>query len=207
MISAKVRGDSWAAQLSPAQMWAIYDFHYNPDRAAGKWDVTCEWATKEFELPRRPGRQAFYNWLQEMHKLAPAHRREVRETSDEIADESAKSFSIDDQRMIAFIKSRALDYATLAKDSKEAQRFMNMADALIRAGQRDAELKIKSSELELKKAAQQTKDEQLKLAREKFEAAEKRLKAVQDAVKSAKATGGGLSEETLKKIEEAAGLL
>ena len=59
----------------------------------------------------------------------------------------------------------------------------------------------------LKAAALQTKDEQLRLAREKFEAAEKRLKAVQDAVKSAKSTGGGLSEETLKKIEEAAGLL
>ena len=59
----------------------------------------------------------------------------------------------------------------------------------------------------LKAAAQQTKDEQLKLAREKFEAAEKRLKAVQDAVKSAKANGGGLSPEALKTIEEAAGLL
>ena len=59
----------------------------------------------------------------------------------------------------------------------------------------------------LKAAAQQTKDEQLKLAREKFEAAEKRPAAVQAAVKSAKASGGGLTPETLKKIEEAAGLL
>lgn len=62
-------------------------------------------------------------------------------------------------------------------------------------------------EIKLKTAAQGTKDKQLKLAREKFEAAEKRLKAVQEAVKTAKANGGGLSAETLKTIEEAAGLL
>lgn len=65
----------------------------------------------------------------------------------------------------------------------------------------------KQRELDLKARAQQTKDEQLKLAREKFEAAERRLQAVQDAVKSAKSSKGGLTEETLKRIEEAAGLL
>lgn len=61
-------------------------------------------------------------------------------------------------------------------------------------------------ELALKTKAQKTKDEQLRLAREKFEAAERRLAAVKDAVATAK-TKGGLTEETLKKIEEAAGLL
>ena len=70
-----------------------------------------------------------------------------------------------------------------------------------------ADKRLKAAELKLKDRAQQTKDETLRLAREKFEAAEKRLAAVQDAVKSAKASGGGLSEETLRKIEEAAGLL
>ena len=58
----------------------------------------------------------------------------------------------------------------------------------------------------LRADANRTAAEQLKLAREKFEAAEKRLAAVQDAVKTAKSKGG-LTEETLKKIEEAAGLL
>lgn len=50
-------------------------------------------------------------------------------------------------------------------------------------------------------------DDALRLAREKFEAAERRLATVQDAVKTAKANGGGLTDETLRKIEEAAGLL
>ena len=183
MIAAEVRADSWAAPLSAAQMWAIYDFHYNPDGgAAGKWDVTCEWAEKEFELPRKPGREAFYKWLRSMRELAPAHRREVRETADEIAAEGAKSLTVSDDQIISFVKSRALDAATVAKNPEEAERFLRMADSLIRAGQKDAELKMRRQELELNAAAQQTKDEQLKLAREKFEAAEKRLNAVQGAV-------------------------
>ena len=182
-IAPPVRAASWAAPLTSAQMWAIYDFHYNPDGgAAGKWDVTCDWAEKEFELKRKPGREAFYKWLRSMRELAPAHRREVRETADEIAAEGAKSLAVTDDQIINFVKSRALDAATVAKNPQEAERFLRMADSLIRAGQKDAELKIRRQELELKAAAQQTKDEQLKLAREKFEAAEKRLNAVQGAV-------------------------
>ena len=189
MIAATVRADSWAAPLSAAQMWAIYDFHYNPDGgAAGKWDVTCEWAEKEFELPRKPGRESFYKWLRAMRELAPAHRREVRETADEIAAEGAKSLAVSDEEIISFVKSRALDAATVARNPEEAERFLRMADSLIRAGQKDAELKMRRQELELKAAAQQTKDEQLKLAREKFEAAERRENAARNALGDTKLT-------------------
>ena len=194
MIAAEVRADSWAAPLSAAQMWAIYDFHYNPDGgAAGKWDVTCEWAEKEFELPRKPGRESFYKWLRAMRELAPAHRREVRETADEIAAEGAKSLTVTDDQIISFVKSRALDAATVAKNPEEAERFLRMADSLIRAGQKDAELRMRRQELELKAAAQQTKDEQLKLAREKFEAAEKRLERVAEIADAAR--GGKVDPE------------
>ena len=189
MIAAEVRADSWAAPLSAAQMWAIYDFHYNPDGgAAGKWDVTCDWAEKEFELPRKPGREAFYKWLRSMRELAPAHRREVRETADEIAAEGAKSLTVSDDQIISFVKSRALDAATVAKNPQEAERFLRMADSLIRAGQKDAELRMRRQELELKAAAQQTKDAQLKLAREKFEAAERRENAARNALGDTKLT-------------------
>ena len=194
MVAATVRADSWAAPLSAAQMWAIYDFHYNPDGgAAGKWDVTCDWAEKEFELPRKPGREAFYKWLRSMRELAPAHRREVRETADEIAAEGAKSLTVTDDQIISFVKSRALDAATVAKNPQEAERFLRMADSLIRAGQKDAELKMRQRELDLKAAAQQTKDEQLKLAREKFEAAEKRLERVAEIADAAR--GGKVDPE------------
>ena len=189
MIAATVRADSWAAPLTAAQMWAIYDFHYNPDGgAAGKWDVTCEWAEKEFELPRKPGREAFYKWLRSMRELAPAHRREVRETADEIAAEGAKSLAVTDEQIINFVKSRALDAATVAKNPQEAERFLRMADSLIRAGQKDAELKMRQRELDLKAAAQTTKDESLKLAREKFEAAERRENAARNALGDTKLT-------------------
>ena len=203
MIAAEVRADSWAAPLSAAQMWAIYDFHYNPDGgAAGKWDVTCDWAEKEFELPRKPGREAFYKWLRSMRELAPAHRREVRETADEIAAEGAKSLAVSDDQIIAFIKSRALDAATVAKNPQAAQRFILMADKLIRAGQRDAKLKMHQRELDLKAAAQQTKDEQLKLAREKFEAAERRENAAKATVADIKLS----DEERMAKLREIYGI-
>ena len=199
MVAATVRADSWAAPLSAAQMWAIYDFHYNPDGgAAGKWDVTVEWAEKEFELPRKPGREAFYKWLRSMRELAPAHRREVRETADEIAAEGAKSLSVTDEQIVAFVKSRALDAATVAKNPKEAERFIRIADSLIRAGQKSAELRLKGEELALKTAAQQTRDEQLKLAREKFEAAERRESAAKAALGDTKLT----DEAKIAKMKE-----
>ena len=199
MIAAEVRADSWAAPLSAAQMWAIYDFHYNPDGgAAGKWDVTCEWAEKEFELPRKPGREAFYKWLRSMRELAPAHRREVRETADEIAAEGAKSLTVSDDQIISFVKSRALDAATVAKNPQEAERFLRMADSLIRAGQKDAELKIRQKELELKADKGRRDDEQLKLAREKFEAAERRENAARSALGDTRLTDA----DKLAKMKE-----
>ena len=72
--------------------------------------------------------------------------------------------------------------------AEEAERFLRMADSLIRAGQKDAELRMRRQELELKAAAQQTKDAQLKLAREKFEAAERRENAARNALGDTKLT-------------------
>ena len=189
MIAASVRADSWASVLEPAEMWTVYDFHYNPDGgAAGKWEVTAAWAEKEFKLSRRPSREAFYKWLKAMKELAPAHRREVRETADEIAAESAKSLTVNDAEIIAFAKSRALDAATVAKNPEEAERFMRMAEMFIRAGQKEAELTIKREELELKTRAQSVKEDELKLAREKFEAAERRENAAKGALADNKLT-------------------
>ena len=62
-------------------------------------------------------------------------------------------------------------------------------------------------ELELKQQRLAQQSEAQRLAREKFEAAEARLKAVQDAVSDARDNEGGLSDEALRKIEQAAGLL
>ena len=203
MIAASVRADSWAGALEAAEMWAVYDYHYNPDGgAAGKWEITAAWAEKEFKLKRRPSREAFYKWLKAMRDLAPAHRREVRETADEIAAESAKSLTVNDDEIIAFAKSRALDAATVAKNPKEAERFIRMAETFIRAGQKEAELTIKREELELKNRAQSVTEDELKLAREKFEAAERRENAAKAAV-----TDNRLSDtERMARLKEIYGL-
>ena len=190
----KLRTDSWAAGLSEDQQWQIY----YKSRAL-KWNEAAAWAVKEFGLERPPSRTGFYEWAAHMREEESAHRLGQAATAAAEAAALAKTQAKDDA-LIGAYKAMAAELALRTGSAKEAQRFVEMAMSLRDRDQKERELKLKT-------AAQETKDAQLKLAREKFEAAEKRLKAVQDAVKSAKATGGGLSEETLKKIEEAAGLL
>ena len=190
----KPRTDSWYAMLSEEQLWQLYSV-----AKRCQWFETVAHAQKEFGLDVKVSRSAYYRWLDWMRGEESERRLAQARIAALEAGELAKTVGLKDETAIAAYKSLAAEFA-LKSDAKTANRFMQMAMAL-----RDRQLR--SREVDLKDAAQTTKDEQLKLAREKFEAAEKRLKAVQDAVKSAKATGGGLSEETLKKIEEAAGLL
>ena len=190
----KPRADSWYALLSEEQLWQLYSV-----AKRCPWYETVAHAQKELGLEAKVSRSAYYRWLDWMRGEESERRLAQARIAALEAGELAKTVGLKDETAIAAYKSLAAEFA-LKSDAKTANRFMQMAMAL-----RDRQLR--SREVELKDAAQATKDEQLKLAREKFEAAEKRLKAVQDAVKSAKATGGGLSEETLKKIEEAAGLL
>lgn len=191
---AKVRTDSWAAALSEEQSWALYS-----KARRCQWQEAAAWAVKEFGLEKGPSRTAFYAWMTAMREEEHEHR--MGQAAIAAAEAAALgSRCTKDEALIQAFKALATDVALTTGDAKSASAFVNSAMAIKDRLQKEQELALKS-------AAQSTKDEQLKLAREKFEAAEKRLKAVQDAVKSAKATGGGLSEETLKKIEEAAGLL
>ena len=191
---SKPRADSWYAMLSEEQLWQLYSI-----AKRCQWFEVVAHAQKEFGLEAKVSRSAYYRWLDWMRGEESERRLAQARIAALEAGDLAKTVGLKDETAIAAYKSLAAEFA-LKSDAKTANRFMQMAMAL-----RDRQLR--SREVDLKDAAQSTKDAQLKLAREKFEAAEKRLKAVQDAVKSAKATGGGLSEETLKKIEEAAGLL
>ena len=188
-----VRTDSWAANLTEEQSWALYY------KARGlRWNEAADWAVKEFGVDA-PSRTAFYAWLAHMRVMESAHRLEQAAAAAAEAAALAKTKTSDEAQIAAY-KAMATELALRTGSAKEAEKFIQMAATL-------ADKRLKAAELKLKDRAQQTKDETLRLAREKFEAAEKRLAAVQDAVKSAKASGGGLSEETLRKIEEAAGLL
>ena len=190
---SKLRTDSWAANLTEEQAWALYY------KARGlRWNEAADWAVKEYDVDAT-SRTAFYAWLGRMRKEESAHRLEQAATAAAEAAALAKTKTSDEAQIAAY-KAMATELALRTGSAKEAEKFIQMAATL-------ADKRLKAAELKLKDRAQQTKDETLRLAREKFEAAEKRLAAVQDAVKSAKASGGGLSEETLRKIEEAAGLL
>ena len=190
---SKLRTDSWASALTEEQGWALYY------KARGlRWNEAADWAVKEYGV-EAPSRTAFYAWLAHMRAEESAHRLEQAATAAAEAAALAKTQTSDEAQIAAY-KAMATELALRTGSADEAAKFVNMAAAL-------SERRLRARELDIKARAQQTKDEQLKLAREKFEAAEKRLAAVQDAVKSAKTSGGGLTPETLRKIEEAAGLL
>ena len=190
---SKLRTDSWASALTEEQGWALYY------KARGlRWNEAADWAVKEYGV-EAPSRTAFYAWLGRMRAEESAHRLEQAATAAAEAAALAKTQTSDEAQIAAY-KAMATELALRTGSAKEAEKFIQMAATL-------ADKRLKAAELKLKDRAQQTKDETLRLAREKFEAAEKRIAAVQAAVKSAKASGGGLTPETLKKIEEAAGLL
>ena len=189
-----IRSDSWAATLEEEQRWALYY------KARGlKWNEAAAWAVKEYGI-ESPSRSAFYRFLDVMRSQESAHRLEQAKTAALEAAALAKGVALSDTETEEAYKRMAVELALRTGSAKEAQRFMQMAAQL-------SDARLKREEIKLKGRAQETRDEALKLAREKFEAAEKRLAAVAEAVKTAKANGGGLTAEALKKIEEAAGLL
>ena len=189
----KPRSDAWDADLTEAQRWQAYDlFRRSP------WYAVAEWAHKEFGLRRAPGRGALYRWARRMRQDESARRIEQAVAArDEIGALAGTAAA--DAALIDAYKSLAADLA-LKGNASDAVKYTVMAMEIGNAQR-------KAAELELKARAQETKDAQLRLAREKFEAAEIRLKAVREALNAPKNADGGRSAETLKKIEEAAGLL
>ena len=188
MIAPKVRADSWAALLSPEQQWALFNYHY--EVVHGKWELSCAWAEKEFELSRRPSRAGFYTWLEQMNKLEEIHNEEIRTIADERAKSAAAQLTVGSETMRQALTAKMMDLILVSGDLKAADIVKNIFTALSQEDTAAKALQLKGREVELKQQAQETRDEQLKLAREKFEAAERRLQAVQDAVDKAK--GGKL---------------
>ncbi len=205
----KTRKDAWGEGLPEETRWQLYAYTKPPtdeEKSAGRpWlrnfrtDVLPYLSLQRIVAPSEAG---WYRFLGRMREAEAAKTIIRVETSKRIA-EGLTAAKIDPRLAADMLTALSVDEAAKPPDErneKVMQIFASAAAMFRTTDQRERELKLKA-------AAQQTKDEQLKLAREKFEAAEKRLNAVQEAVKSAKASGGGLSEETLRKIEEAAGLL
>ena len=189
--TTKPRADAWDAGLTDAQRWQAYD-----QMRRARWYEVAEWAQAEFGLARAPGRNALYAWAKRMRSLESAHRIEQAiQARDEIGAMAGTAAAND--RLIAAYKSMAAELA-LKGNAGDAVRLTTMAMQLAAQQTAAAELDIKRQRLDQQQDA-------LRLAREKFEAAEAKIAAVRDAV--GKAREGGLTPETLRKIEEAAGLL
>lgn len=179
MSTGKTRCDAWETPLTDEQRWEVYGkMKDNP------WAVAMKWVADEFGLPM-PSRQGAYNFADRMRKLESARRIELALTARDEAGELAALAAPDDQRMIDAYKALAADMALRCNDTEAAVAYTKMALAIDK---------------------QRVEKMALALNRDKFEAAEKRLADVRDALGKAKADGG-LTPETLKKIEQAAGLL
>ncbi len=191
-LPTKTRIDAWDAGLSEAQRWQVYD-----RLRRGRWYDVSRWAREEYHLPEGPSRAALYRFAARMRQDESAHRIESALLARDEAG-ALVAARTDDEATIGAYKAMAQDLA-LSGNAESAMRYTRMALDI-------AAQQTKSQEIALKAAAQDTKDKTLRLAREKFEAAERRLAAVRDALGQAK-SAGGLTEETLKRIEQAAGLL
>ena len=204
-MSLKVNSNAWGEDLPAETRWGIYALTKPPtdeERAAGRpWlrrfpEDVRPWLSLQGIV--EPSMSAWYRFLGRMREEEAAKTIIGVETSKRIARGIVRA---DVDARLAADMMTALSVDAAAKGNDEAAKILADSAAKYHAAAQGAE------RLRLDAARQKTAEAQLRLAREKFEAAERRLVAVQEAVKSAKATGGGLSEETLRKIEEAAGLL
>ena len=178
-MNAKPRIDAWETPLAEERRWEVY-----AKMKEWPWHKAMAWAEREFGIPA-PSRQGAYNFADRMRKLEGARRVELALTARAEAGELATLAAPDDQKMIDAYKALAADMAMRLGDAETAGLYTKMALAI---------------------GEQRLKRQALELNRKKFEAQEKRLAAVREAVGKAR-EDGGLTPETLKKIEQAAGLL
>lgn len=202
-MQTKLRSDAWEAALTAETRQELY--HLTKPRAEGEPEDR-PWL-RDFDrdvLPYlslqgivAPGRSSWYRFLGRMREEEAAKTIISIETSKRIA-QGIQEADIDYRLAADLMTSLSVDAAV--KGNEVAAKILGDAAA------KYAKASTAEEKLKIEAARQKTADAQLKLAREKFEAAEKRLNAVKDAVKTAKSKGG-LTAETLKEIEEAAGLL
>ena len=185
----KLRTDSWAADLTEEQAWALY---YRARRC--DWQDAAAWAVKEFGLERMPARTGFYKWMAAMRGEESAHRLGQAATAAAEAAALAKTQAKDDALVGAY-KAMAAELALRTGSAKEAAKFVEMATAI-------TDRQLKAAELALKERSQQTKDEQLKLAREKFEEEAARRTAAEARAEKAEAEAEAL-KATIKELEKA----
>lgn len=196
MIAPKVRADSWAALLSPEQQWALFNHHYQV--VHGKWQLSCAWAEKEFELSRRPSRAAFYEWLDQMNALEEAHNEEIRTLADERAKNAAAQLTVGSETMRQALTAKMMDLILVAKDPDAADKVMKIVSALAQGDAATKALELKAREVALKQSAEKRKDEELEIARRKLALLEQKEAAAKKTANDTKLT----SDQKLAKMKE-----
>ena len=195
MDAKMTRSDAWGENLSEADKWSLYRWTKEPkDTEDGpkrkSYEDALEYIGAELRV-MAPSRPAWYRFLARMRREEKVQQIARIAGNCETAKDMTAEAKTNNRLAADAFRALALD-AAMDDDPKSASLYKSAA--------------VMFQKIDLDERAQRIKDEQLKLAREKFEAAEKRLNAVQDAVAAAR-NKGGLTEETLKRIEEAAGLL
>ena len=196
MIAPKVRADSWAALLSPERQWALFNHHYQV--VHGKWQLSCAWAEKEFELSRRPSRAAFYEWLDQMNALEEAHNEEIRTLADERAKNAAAQLTVGSETMRQALTAKMMDLILVAKDPDAADKVMKIVSALAQGDAATKALELKAREVALKQSAEKRKDEELEIARRKLALLEQKEAAAKKTANDTKLT----SDQKLAKMKE-----
>lgn len=189
------RSDSWYANIDETQLWQLYSIA----QRGAKWFEVAKVAKEEMGLDVNPSRSGYYRWLDFMREQESERRLASARIAALEADDIAKGVGLKDETAIKAYKSLAAEVSLKTGDPKKGGQFLRMAMDLV-------DRQLHAAEVELKTKDLARKDEELKIAQKKLEILEAQQKKVKDAVTAAR-TSGGLTEETLKKIEEAAGLL
>ena len=178
MSVRKTRTDAWEAKLSDEDRTKLYALCGHLSYNSAKL-----LAKSELKITL-PGSSTFYRFLARMREEDCALRlAKASQVSKEVALMSAKA-GIADLDLVKSFQNMGAE-AALAGDSKTATRLIMMACDLARKGQ---------------------KDEELRIANEKLKLLTQKMESVRKVCETAKKKGG-LTKETLAKIEEAAGLL
>ncbi len=180
----KPRIDRWDAALSDQQRWEIFE-----KGRCWSYPAVAKWMLQEFNLEKAPSPSAYYAWVRSMGKeVFEERKRQIVEAKLQVVD--LAQVKMEPQAMVTALQNIGTDCA-LNGDMSSAKALHQMAAGITSGLQKEKGLELRG--------------QSIKLDREKFEAAERRLAAVQAVVGDAKQNG--LTLETLKKIEEAAGLL
>jgi hypothetical protein len=191
-MSAKRRTDAFDAVLTDEQRWALFD--------QGKrlpWYGAAAWAHKELGIDP-PGKTAFYDFMAYMRSEDSERRIAQALAAKNDMGRAMREIGDMDPELAHAWQQMALESA-LNGDPDAARRYLDMAMELRKSA-------LEGEKLRLKQEAEIRARQSLELEREKFADLQRRNDAAKAKLEQVKAKGG-IDEETLRKIEEAVGLL